>query len=71
MWKKNILKDLVRSQLLKKNYFEILLRHIQIKTMFTIMVRLFNDLLNMTRSPLIPLGELLYNWRYLKLQMVI
>jgi hypothetical protein len=39
--------------------FEILPRHIQIKTMFTIVVRLFNGLLNMTRPPLIPLGELL------------
>jgi hypothetical protein len=27
--------------------------------MFTVVVRLFNGLLNMTRSPLIPLGELL------------
>jgi hypothetical protein len=43
----------------EKLYFEILLGHIQIKTMFTIVVRLFNGLLNMTRSPLIPLGELL------------
>jgi hypothetical protein len=39
--------------------FEILPRHIQIKPMFTVVVRLFNGLLNMTKSPLIPLGELL------------